>query len=83
MNSLGISIKGINDKLRDELMAHPELYHQYYIKRGKIFLKNYGENSDICIAIVPDNIVLQENKIKKVFIKFNDTDLDVRIISDP
>lgn len=51
----------------------PSIYHNYYIKHNKIYLKKYGESSDIYVGDVPKDINLRVITIKKVSVKIEDT----------
>lgn len=51
----------------------PSIYHNYYIKHNKIYLKKYGESSDIYVGDVPKDINLRMITIKKVSVKIEDT----------
>lgn len=57
-----------NDTVIRKLNDSPELYHRFYIKNGKVFIKDYG-SEDVPIGLIEKNIINQ-SKILKVFCKF-------------
>lgn len=77
-----VAVSVSDEKLREEILAHPELYHHFYIKNNKIYLKQYTKNEDKLLATVPKDVYLRENAIKKVFIKFNDNTVNVSVLSN-
>lgn len=59
----------------------PSVYHNYYIKHNKLYLKKYGESSDIYVGDVPKDVNLRALTIKKVFVKIDKADAIVTVNS--